>query len=302
MYRRILIPLDGSKTAEQVIPRARTLAERFQVPVELLTVIDSGALLTSIEGARRFDALVEQSARQGKAYLERISGRFVGSRVTRSVEQGTPAELIIEKAAADESTLIAMTTHGRSGLERWLLGSVAEKVLRGSTNPLLLVRAVPGGRTTGEATFKSILVPLDGSNVAEKVLPTATRIARKFDCDVYLLRTYTNPFAPFAGGSGPYAVNVDELMKQIREEAAAYLEQTRAELNREGIEKISCVVKEGDAAEQIVATAKKSSDTLIVIGSHGRSGLKRWALGSVAEAVVRHANNPVLVLRPGGTS
>ncbi len=91
MYRRILLPLDGSKTAEQVIPWARILAERFRIPVELLAVIELGRLLTSVEGARRFDALVEQSAHQGKAYLERISGRFVGSRVTRSVERGAAA-------------------------------------------------------------------------------------------------------------------------------------------------------------------------------------------------------------------
>lgn len=298
MYRRILIPLDGSKTAEQVMPWARTLAERFQVPVELLTVIDVGVLLTSAEGARRFDLLVEQSVREGRAYLERISGRLAGVRVTRKVEQGAAADLIIEKAAADESTLIAMTTHGRSGLERWLLGSVAEKVLRSTTNPLLLVRAVPGGRITGEAVLKSILVPLDGSGLAEQVLPTAARIARKLDIDVYLFRTYTNPFAPFAGGSGPYAVNVDELMKQVREEASAYLERIRAELNREGIEKISCVVEEGDGAEQIIAAARKTPGTLIVMGSHGRSGLQRWLLGSVTEAVVRHGNSPVLVLRP----
>jgi nucleotide-binding universal stress UspA family protein len=301
MYTRILLPLDGSKTAEQVIPWARILAERFRMPVELLAVIDLGRLLTSVEGARRFDALVEQSARQGKAYLERISGRFVGNPVTRSVERGAAAELIIERAAADKSILVAMTTHGRSGLERWLLGSVAEKVLRGSTNPLLLVRAAPGGRTTGEATLKSILLPLDGSQVAEQALPTAAKLAAKLDLEVFLFRAYANPFTAFVGGSGPYAVNVDELMKQVREEAGAYLEQARRELSKQGIEKISCVLQEGDAAEQIVAAAKKGPDTLIVIGSHGRSGLKRWALGSVTEAVVRHASNPVLVLRPGSS-
>lgn len=297
MYTRILLPLDGSKTAEQVMPWALTLADRFKLPVELLTVVDVGRFLTSVEGARRFDTLVEQSSRQGKAYLERISGRFVGRVVKRSVEQGTAAELIIEKAAADKSTLIAMTTHGRSGLNRWLLGSVAEKVLRGSTNPLLLVRAISGGRTQGEAPLKSIMVPLDGSKLAEGVLPTGAKIAAKLDLEIVLFRAYTNPFSPFSGGSGPYAVNLDELMQQVRNEAGDYLEAKVAELRKQGIEKISYLLREGDAAEEIVAMAKDSSQTLIVMSSHGRSGLSRWALGSVTETVVRHSNNPVLILR-----
>jgi nucleotide-binding universal stress UspA family protein len=109
------------------MPWAGTLADCFRLPVELLTVIDIGRLLTSVEGARRFDALVEQAKGQGKAYLERTSERFAGGPVRPSADQRIAAELIIENGAADESTLIAMTTHGRSGLGRWLLGSVARR-------------------------------------------------------------------------------------------------------------------------------------------------------------------------------
>ena len=116
MFNRLLIPLDGSKTAEQVMPWARTFAASFRLPVELLGVVDVGTLLTSVEQARRFDKLVEQTSRDSRAYLERISGRFVGSRVKRTVAQGKAADVIVEKTAADKTTLIAMTTHGRSGL------------------------------------------------------------------------------------------------------------------------------------------------------------------------------------------
>ena len=153
MFTRLLIPLDGSKTAEQVVPFARTLARGLKLPVELLTVVDVLALLTSVENARLFDKLAEQESLKGKDYLERIAKRFAGSRVKRSVEQGRAPEAIIEKAAADKSILIAMTTHGRSGLNRWLLGSVAEKVLRATANPLLLVRAAHEGKAEGEATL-----------------------------------------------------------------------------------------------------------------------------------------------------
>ena len=139
----------------------------FKLPVELLAVIDPGALLTSVERARHFDNLAEQRSRKSKEYLERIAERFAGSRVKRSVEQGSAAEVIIEKAAADKSTLVAMTTHGRSGLNRWLLGSVAEKVLRGNYESIAIRQSRPRGQSRRGSNAKIIVVPLDGSELAE---------------------------------------------------------------------------------------------------------------------------------------
>lgn len=297
MFTRLLIPLDGSKTAEQVMPWARAFADRFRLPVELLAVVDIGSFLTSVDRARRFDKLVEQVSHQSKTYLERVSGRFVGSRVKRSVEQGSAAQLIIEKAEADKSTLIAMTTHGRSGINRWLMGSVAEKVLRATTNPLLLVKANHEGKADGEASLKSMVVPLDGSALAETVLPTVIRIAKKLGIEVFLIRAYNNPYSPFISGGGHYAVNVDELLKDIRDQARNYLEATIEELKKRGVEQISYLLQEGDAADEIVSVADHTPESLIVMCSHGRTGVKRWAMGSVAEAVARHTSSPVLIIR-----
>lgn len=298
MFSRLLIPLDGSKTAEQVMPWARILAEGFGVPaVDLLTVVDIGSLLTSVDNARRFDDLVEQLSREGKEYLQRISGYFGGRKLMRSIEQGDPAELIVGKAEADGSTLIAMTTHGHSGLNRWLLGSVAEKVLRATTNPLLLVRANHESKAGGKASFKSIVVPLDGSALAETALPTVVRIAKKLGLEVFLIRVCDNPYSPFISGGGHYAVNVDALMKDRRDQARNYLETKMAELRKLGVEQISYLLQEGIVADEIVSVADQTLESLIVMCSHGRSGVKRWALGSVAETVVRHSRRPVLVLR-----
>lgn len=297
MIRRMLIPLDGSKTAEQVLPYARTFARGLKLPVELLAVVDVGSLLTSVETARFFDNLVEEESGKSKEYLEKIAARFVGSRVKRSVEQGSAAEAIIEKAATDESTLIAMATHGRSGLNRWLLGSVAEKVLRATTNPLLLVRAVKEGESE-EATFESVVVPLDGSVLAEHALPIATEIARKLQIEVCLLRAYGNPYGPFITGAGYYAVNQDELLAGVRDEARDYLEEKMAELKKQGVDQLSYLLQEGVAPDEIVSVGSHTPESLIVMCSHGRSGVKRWALGSVTETVVRHSSCPVLVLRP----
>lgn len=297
MYRRILIPLDGSLTAEQVVPYARALSRALKLSVELLVVIDLGAILTSSEKVRYFDTLAAEQSRRSKEYLGKIASRFSGRRIKRSVESGQAADVIIEKAAADKSTLIAMTTHGRSGLGRWLLGSVAEKVLRASANPLLLIRAAANRRTEGEATFKSIVAPLDGSQLAESVLPTVSEFAKKLDLDVLLFRSYTSPYGAFASGSGVYAVNLDELLAGIRDEARSYLEEKMEELAKQGAEEVSYVLEEDGAADKIVSLANHNPESLIVMGSHGRSGVSRWALGSVTETVVRHSSSPVLVMR-----
>jgi nucleotide-binding universal stress UspA family protein len=299
MFTRILIPLDGSTAAEQIMPYARTLARRLKIPVELLAVVDITGLLTSLERARVFDSLAEQESRKSKEYLEEVAKRIAGSRVKRTVEQGSAAEAIIEKAAADKSTLIAMTTHGRSGLNRWLLGSVAEKILRATTNPLLLVRAVEEGRAEGEATLKSIVVPLDGSELAESVLPTVTETAKKLDLEVFLFRAYTNPYRPFVGGAGAYTVNLEKLLASVRDQARTYLEEKMAELRKQGVEQISYLLQEGVAADEIVSVARHAAESLTVMCSHGRSGVKRWVLGSVTETVVRHSIGPVLVMRAG---
>jgi nucleotide-binding universal stress UspA family protein len=280
------------------MPWARVFAEGFKLPVELLAVIDVETLLTSADKARHYDKLVEQMSGDSRAYLERISGRFVGGRVRRSIEQGGVAELIVKKAEASKGILIAMTTHGRSGLNRWLLGSEAEKVLRATTNPMLLVRADHEGVTEQTASLTSVIVPLDGSELAETVLPSVIRIAKKLRLEVFLIRVYSNPYSGFISGGGHYAVNVDKLMKDIRDQARKYLEAKMTELGKRGVEQVSYLLQEGNAADEIVSIAEQTPESLIAMCSHGRSGVKRWVLGSVAETVVRHANNPVLVVRP----
>jgi nucleotide-binding universal stress UspA family protein len=298
VFNRLLIPLDGSKTAEQVMPWARMCAERFRLPVELLAVVDIEAFLTSVDRARRFDKLVEASSAQSKTYLERVSGRFVGLKVKRTVAQGNAVDIIVEKAAANPSTLIAMTTHGRSGLNRWLLGSVAEKVLRATTNPVLLVRASPEGKTDGEATLRSIVTPLDGSELAEKALSVVVKIAKKLGSEIFLFRAYNIPYSLYSYGHGYYAVDIQQLMADMREDVRDYLDKKAAEVRTLGVDKVSCVAAEGLSADEIIRIGRVTPESIIAMCSHGRSGIKRWALGSVAEAVVRHSDKAVLILRP----
>jgi nucleotide-binding universal stress UspA family protein len=212
------------------------------------------------------------------------------------VERGKPEEVIIEHAATDKNMLVTMATHGRSGLNRFLLGSVAEKVLRGTANPLLLIRANEAAKATGEAIIKSMIVPLDGSELAERVLPAVAELAERLDLEVELFRAYHIPYSVYADDWG-YAQNAEDLLTSARAEAAAYLDKKCAELKALGVSKVNCVTKEGFAGDEIIKMGRSSADNLIAMCSHGRSGVKRWVLGSVAEAVARHSGDPVLIFR-----
>lgn len=300
MYKEILVTLDGSETAEQVLPYSRGLARRLGIPVDLITVIDV------TETARNFPAgdglllkqVTEDEVRRAGPYLEEIARSFPGAAAGCLVKPGRAVDIIIETARADKGTLITMATHGRSGLNRFLLGSVAEKVLRGTQNPLLLVRATEGAKTDGEIAMKSVIVPLDGSALAEGVLPATEELATKLDLEVVLFRAYAIPYGAYTAGDGFYdPVHLDSFLAQLREETYDYLELKAAELKKRGLQRVSYVAREGLSADEIISFGRQTANNLIAMCTHGRSGVTRWLLGSVTETVVRHCGDPVLVLR-----
>ena len=300
MYKKILIPLDGSKTAESVLPYARALAKRFALPVDLLEVVDVVEMARSVPAAEGLfiNQLAEDDARRSGVYLDRVAQSFAAVPVHCMVKQGHAAEVIVGTAAGDKDTLTMMATHGRSGLNRFLLGSVAEKVLRGAANPLLLVRATESARSDGEAALKSVIVPLDGSELAETILPVVEALAKKLRLEVILFRAYVIPYGAYTAGEGFYdPVNLEAFLARLRQETIEYLERKTAELKHQGLAEVSYVAKEGLSADEIIKFARATPDNLIAMCSHGYSGVKRWVLGSVTETVVRHSGDPVLVLR-----
>jgi len=291
----MLIPLDGSQTAEKVLPYARRLARSLIIPVELIAVTE---ILTLTAGkAHHLDSLVDAAILRNQEYLQKIARTFTGVSVDYTVEGGAPDEAIIMKAALDKGTLITMATHGRSGVKRWLLGSVAEKVLRGSSNPLLLVRGDEEAKTEGEVTLSQIIVALDGSELAEAVLPSVAELAKAINLKVILLRSYTLP--PIIGGYGAYIpdLNLNALKAESKKDAVSYLDSKVQQLKSQGLDDVTPLTSEGEAAETIIELARRSPNSLIAMCTHGRSGVMRWMLGSVTEKVVRHSGNPVLVIR-----
>lgn len=284
MYKKILIPLDGSKLAEQILPYARFLARALGIPVELLRVNDPARLPAY------------SPPLQGSDYLEAVARSFPDiNSVTREVALGEAAVVIADRDADQAQTLIAMATHGRSGAQRWLLGSVADKVLHGTRNHLLLVRPGQEAIGEGEAVLKTVVVPLDGSDLAETVLPYVTELARKAKLEMILLRVYS--ILPPAYVAEGYILDFERLARGIKDEAQSYLERRSKECRDTGVDRVSPVLLEGDPADEIIAYAKRTPDNLVAMCTHGRSGVGRWVMGSVTERVVRHSGDPVLVIR-----
>lgn len=290
MYTKILVPLDGSPLAEGILPYARSFARALKVPVELLQVSEPDPL-----------AALSRSP-QGTRYLETVAPTFPNRAVVScSAESGMAAQIITEKAMVQPDAVIMMATHGRSGIQRWRLGSVADKVLHAAKNPILLYRAAENAPRTGYAELKTVLVPLDGSPLAESVLPLVKALAQKMELEMALLRAYGLPISAF-DASDSFTPDWEQLTEELRKEAQAYLERKVQELKREGTARVTSTVLEGNAAEKIIDHARQMPKNFVAMCTHGRSGIGRWVLGSVADRVVRYSGDPVLVLRASSTT
>jgi len=302
MYTRILVPLDGSTIAEGVLPYARAFATALDIPVHLLQVMDPDTLIPSVaaQQGRSHNILTINREHNGD-YLKETAASFSNpAAISSSVRVGKPAQVIIEVAATDRDTLVAIATHGRSGIRRWLLGSVAEKVLHGADNDVLLIRAMGQIDRKGAAQLKRLVVPLDGSDLAEEALPCAVELAQKMTLELILLRVYLMPGVAYPTGS--YAPDWKLLDQEMQERAIEYLEGKSKQLRNEGLERVSFRVLEGNAAEKIIEIARENSDGLIAMSTHGASGIGRWVLGSVTERVIRYSDTAVLVVRAKRTS
>jgi nucleotide-binding universal stress UspA family protein len=279
--------------SEGILPYARLLAHDIGLPAELLFVQEAG---------RSSD---QEPAFSGPEYLAGVAASFAAAPdVKATVEYGDPAETIIARAAAQPDALIAMATHGYSAAKRWLLGSVAEKVLQGAANHLLLVRPEKG-EPVGKARLKTVVVALDGSGLAEAVLPIVSELALRLRLEVLLVRVLPQVYfavpdsmVPTVGMNLP---SQQEVWAQARSAARVYLEGKAEHLRAAGVADVSALVVDGSAggaAAEIIDLARRTSENMVAMSTHGASGLGRWLIGSVTERVVRYSSDPVLVIRP----
>jgi nucleotide-binding universal stress UspA family protein len=282
MYKEILVPLDGSKLAESILPYVRCLAEALKAPVQLLHVKD----------AKIKDSFSQPL--QAEDYLKSVANSLLASLTVRySVEIGKPAEVIVNTAARDAGTLITMATRG----QRWLLGSVVNRVLHAARNPLVLMRATPEKQTSDAVQLETIVVLLDGSPLAEKILPYVLEISKALKSEVILVRTYSLPRGSHAFARRFYVPYTDKLAESVRKEARTYLEEKVQELLAKGIGNVSYRLMEEAGTAEIIDLARKAPDNMLAMYRPRKSGVGRLIIGNVTERIMRRWDNPVLVVR-----
>lgn len=306
MIRTILVPLDGSTFGEQALPLALSIARRAQARLELIHVHTP---VQEYSELLLFDAPLDAKIRkQEKMYLEDVVRRLnAATNVKVSVvnKDGHVPDIVKEHAAAIQADLVVMTTHARGPMGRFWLGSVADRLVRELTIPLLLVhpQEQPLPDLKADVAFRNITVPMDGSPLSEGILENAAFLARTMDAGITLIRVI-KPLFPmtmpmgvgtFGEMANNLAVEVETIQANLRKEAADYLQKVAQRLTAQKIPVSTRVEVEDQPARAILNV--KGAD-LIAMETHGRRGLARFFLGSVADKVLRGSNVPLLVCHP----
>jgi nucleotide-binding universal stress UspA family protein len=301
MESRILVPLDGSRLAEQALSCAAMLGRGLPSELVLFRAVsvpsDDQEIL--VKAGIETEALLAQLEVDAQVYLAGLVEQLAAQRlnVRHVVERGPAAEAILDYCEQEKIDQIVMATHGYSGIKRWTHGSVAERVLQTSSVPVLLLRAREKDEAAGwekPMQCRRILVPLDGSKVAEQVLPIATMVAQALDADLILLQV---PIVHAYGWlTDEWFLPVQGVLATAEQDAEAYLNAVVRDLKEQNL-RITGATIIGPVAASILEYAEVNGVDLIAMCTHGRTGLARWALGSVADHVLRAGNIPVLLVR-----
>ncbi|HEY31548.1 MAG TPA: universal stress protein [Dehalococcoidia bacterium] len=308
MYRKMLVLLDGSELSEVVFSFAKELAARLNLDVVLLQVY--GPMGRDFVPVHR--AYIERAAETIKRQVKDVQNELSIPPKERKVKvraelaDGHYAEEILRFAEENKVDLILMASHGRSGIRRWRMGSVADKVLRASKVPVLFIRAgVEDAVPYDKWPTRAIVVPLDGSEMAESALPHAEALAKQRALEpvtVNFIRACDPPMAPtyYSPELSGVPLNWGEFMEQemtlSKQSATEYLAKIAKQFEDKGIKTQSAVLV-GKAADEIIDYATKNPFSIIVMTTHGRSGLSRLVFGSVTESVLQAVSNPILLTK-----
>ena len=302
MVQHILVGLDGSPLAETILAYVSIVAKGVCADVTLLHVIHVPDEVQEGERYQAVQPLIQQLTTQAEDYLRGVAQQLTDAGLTAKgqVTTGDTAAAIVRYARQGGIDLIALATHGRSGLQRWFYGSVAEKVLHTTQTPLLLIRPTEEQAAPAPG-LTQIVVPVDGSPAAEAALPLAEALAASCKVPVTLLQVVETVSLSFAdpagmGGSASYP----QILEGLQEAAESYVSQLAAAVRGTGCS-VHTETPLGTPAEKIVEYVHDHPGSLVVMTTHGRTGLADMVLGSVARRVVQHGNTPTLVVRPAVT-
>jgi nucleotide-binding universal stress UspA family protein len=310
MYRSILVPLDGSNFGEHALPLAATLARRAGAGLTLAHVHEPAATLYG-EGAIVLSEELDQIYRQQtRAYLDSVQARLgdvAPASITTKLLEGGVIEAVASQVSEEKVDLVVMTTHGRGPLGRFWLGSVTDKLVRQLSVPLLLVHpAATVPDLSVERVVQHIMVPLDGSELAERILAPTTALGELMNSDYTLLRVVkpVHPSLPYTEGmsiaqmAGEILDRIEMLQGEVRKEAQEYLNGIAGRLRARTLRVQTRIAVEEHPGTAILHEAATHDADLIAIETHGRAGLSRLFLGSVADKVLRGSTIPILVQRP----
>jgi nucleotide-binding universal stress UspA family protein len=291
MFKKMLVLLDGSKLAEVVYSYAGELIGRLDMEVDFLNIC-------------RPEEADQLPMRQ--AYIEHMAETLIGKtgiktvRVRGRVVVGYPPEEILKYAGENQIDLIMLATHGVSGIRRWGLGSVADKIIHETDIPVWLVPSQLSELIlTDSSQQRSILIPLDGSKLAETIIPRVKELVKQrgVETELIMVNVVTLPVIPYNEWGGK-AQTLGENLSALKVESAAYLDGLVKTLQEDGFTARTEQLT-GDPTEEIVKYAAEYKPRLIAMTTHGRSGLNRFIFGSVAENVLRRLKRtPLFLVRP----
>ncbi|MBN2385377.1 MAG: universal stress protein [Anaerolineales bacterium] len=302
MFDPILVPLDGSQLAECVAPHVVAMARSFDAQIILLRMLEKNQ---SGPSAQLFDLLNWQIKKTEAAlYLEKKKAQFqaAGLRARTEVIEGLVAEGITEYAQNQGMKLIILSSHGHSGLTDWGISSITLKIILSAPTSVFIVRAHQPRGQAGEspetALYQRILVPLDGSQRAENVLPIATQLARMHEAQIHIVQVVQTPEM---ARQMPLAREDVELSRRVvernQEEAGRYLEQVKSRSTLEGLSVQTHLLTSDHAAAALHQLGEQEQIDMVTLSAHGYSGSHQWPYGGMVNNFIMYSRVPLLIVQ-----
>lgn len=297
MFKRILVPLDGSKLAEMVLPTACYLAERLQATLILFHVVEKAAP-NEVHGQHHLQEVVE-----AKAYLDHVAGKLSSAGVSISqdvheVQETGVAQTIRDHGEELKTDLIVLCAHGNGGLRDMLFGSIAQQVIRQGTVPVLLIRPNTV-KATDTTPFRQILLPLDGSKAHEVAIPVAVALAAKCEAKIWLLSVVptTETLTVKEAIIGRVSPRLTSISLDISvEKAKEYLEKVSQDISTQGVP-VSGVILRGDAPAKLMETIEAEGIDLVIMATHSHNAIDAHWEGSLTPRFLPKTPVPVILVR-----
>jgi len=300
MFNRILVPLDGSKLAECILPHLVTVARLGEPEVQLLSVLEPAVAATQKQVTDPVAWQIRKA--ETESYLAGLAGRLqdVRLRVSANISEGKSADRIIEAAYNWNADLIIMSSHGQSGISPWSVSSVAQQVIMRAHRSLMIVRAYqPQSPDLAELRYQKIFVPLDGSQRAEMSLSLAEALVYSHESTLLLAHIIEQPKLPRRTHPSQEDLQLaEQLTERNQQEAHIYMEDLKARLIAGGCANVESILEVSPTvARSLHRIADENDIDLTILSAHGYSGDTRWPFGNVVVGFITYGNSTLLILQ-----